>query len=35
MSARYSHYRVAVTTTVHCDGCNTVIGSETHQERRR
>lgn len=26
---------VRVTTEIHCDGCNTVVGSETHTERRR
>lgn len=34
-SARYSHYRVTVTTEIHCDACGQIIGSETHQERRR
>lgn len=26
---------VRVTTEIHCDGCGTMLGSETHQERRR
>ncbi|MCV7255658.1 hypothetical protein H7J86_26185 [Mycobacterium hackensackense] len=34
-TARYSGYVAEVTTTIHCDGCDTVIGSETHRERRR
>lgn len=33
-STRYSHYLVRVTTEIHCDGCNTIVGHETHQERR-
>lgn len=34
-SARYAGYLVSVTTEVHCDACDTVIGTETHTERRR